>query len=85
MIAPRASNVQIENSFGRRLAQGSIADINKLDFKSILSKAQTKEGELDILIGGPPCQGFSTAGTRFWEDPRNELLKRVKQLGRKVW
>lgn len=51
------------------------ADINKLDFKSILSKAQTKEGELDILIGGPPCQGFSTAGTRFWEDPRNELLK----------
>ena len=51
------------------------ADINKLDFKSILSNTRTKQGELDILIGGPPCQGFSTAGTRFWEDPRNELLK----------
>ena len=51
------------------------ADINQLDFKSILSKVRIKEGELDILIGGPPCQGFSTAGARFWEDPRNELLK----------
>jgi DNA (cytosine-5)-methyltransferase 1 len=51
------------------------ADINKLDFYSILSKTCLKEGELDILIGGPPCQGFSTAGARFWEDPRNELLK----------
>lgn len=28
-----------------------------------------------MLIGGPPCQGFSTAGARFWDDPRNELLK----------
>jgi DNA (cytosine-5)-methyltransferase 1 len=51
------------------------ADINKLDFMSLLSKTHTKEGELDILIGGPPCQGFSMAGARFWDDPRNELLK----------
>ena len=34
-----------------------------------------EEGELDILIGGPPCQGFTTAGPRFWDDPRNHLLK----------
>lgn len=50
-------------------------DINKLDFSSILSKCEIGPGELDILIGGPPCQGFSTAGLRFWEDPRNNLLK----------
>ncbi|WP_101101410.1 DNA cytosine methyltransferase [Macromonas bipunctata] len=57
-------------------------DINKLDFKSILLKCRIKEGELDILVGGPPCQGFSTAGARFWEDPRNELLKSyVRALG----
>ena len=29
--------------------------------------------ELDGLIGGPPCQGFSTAGWRRAEDPRNRL------------
>jgi len=29
--------------------------------------------ELDVLIGGPPCQGFSTAGWRRSNDPRNRL------------
>lgn len=28
---------------------------------------------LDLIIGGPPCQGFSTAGWRSKEDPRNNL------------
>ncbi len=50
----------------------NISDIN---FKELLSDLDLKEGELDILIGGPPCQGFSTAGPRFWDDPRNHLLK----------
>lgn len=50
-------------------------DIDKLDFKAILTKVGLKSGELDVLIGGPPCQGFSTAGTKFWDDPRNHLLK----------
>jgi DNA (cytosine-5)-methyltransferase 1 len=51
------------------------ADIQKLDFSKILQDLELAVGELDILIGGPPCQGFSTAGLRFWEDPRNSLLK----------
>lgn len=37
-------------------------------------------GEADVIIGGPPCQGFSMAGARirhhtFLEDPRNYLFK----------
>jgi len=40
-----------------------------------LKNLNIEAGELDILIGGPPCQGFSTAGSRFWDDPRNHLLK----------
>lgn len=51
------------------------SDINDLDFSSVLSKANMRAGELDILIGGPPCQGFSTAGAKFWDDPRNSLLE----------
>lgn len=50
-------------------------DINDIDFLELLKKLNVCQGEIDVLIGGPPCQGFSTAGTRFWDDPRNHLLK----------
>lgn len=31
-------------------------------------------GSVDILVGGPPCQGFSSAGRRQHDDPRNQLF-----------
>lgn len=31
-------------------------------------------GNVDILVGGPPCQGFSSAGRRQHDDPRNQLF-----------
>jgi len=37
-------------------------------------------GELDILDGSPPCQGFSTAGKRVLDDPRNSLFKQQLRL-----
>ena len=38
-------------------------------FKEILGNKQPL-----AIIGGPPCQGFSTAGTRNSDDPRNRLI-----------
>src|SRR6266542_1262605 len=37
-----------------------------------------KEGahEADVVLGGPPCQGFSALGTRNPRDPRNSLWRR---------
>lgn len=51
------------------------ADIKHLDFSQLLKRLKVTIGEVDIVIGGPPCQGFSSAGLQFWDDPRNKLLK----------
>ncbi len=37
-------------------------------------------GSVDILVGGPPCQGFSTAGRRQHDDPRNQLFAQYLRL-----
>jgi DNA (cytosine-5)-methyltransferase 1 len=39
-----------------------------------------KPGELDVLDGSPPCQGFSTAGKRKYDDPRNSLFMEYARL-----
>lgn len=50
--------------------------IQDLDAVAIRANAGLKKGELDVLVGGPPCQGFSiNAPERFLEDPRNSLFK----------
>ena len=45
-------------------------DITKLDADAL----RTQYGPADIVIGGPPCQGFSMAGRRDTKDPRNSLF-----------
>ncbi len=39
-----------------------IADIRKLETKDLLKRAGISCGDIDVVIGGPPCQGFSVAG-----------------------
>ncbi|MCL2811672.1 MAG: DNA cytosine methyltransferase [Clostridia bacterium] len=36
--------------------------------------------EIDVLFGGPPCQGFSLMGKRDMSDPRNDLLYQFMRL-----
>jgi DNA (cytosine-5)-methyltransferase 1 len=41
-------------------------------------------GKIDIIAGGPPCQGFSFAGRRQADDPRNLLFKKYLEMVRLV-
>jgi DNA (cytosine-5)-methyltransferase 1 len=55
-------------------------DIAELSVDECLSMAGISQGELDILDGSPPCQGFSTAGKRIMDDPRNQLFREFVRL-----
>jgi DNA (cytosine-5)-methyltransferase 1 len=56
------------------------ADIRQLSSADLLERIGLKAGELDILLGGPPCQGFSSAGAKSGDDPRNSLLSHYVRL-----
>ena len=45
------------------------------DIKSIAVDDLKEFSDIDLLIGGPPCQGFSLAGKRDVNDERNTLFK----------
>lgn len=55
-------------------------NIEGLSGRNILKEAGLKRGELDLLIGGPPCQGFSMIGQRKIWDPRNGLFHEFLRL-----
>jgi len=55
-------------------------DIAKLSVEQVLEMTGLKPGELDIFDGSPPCQGFSTAGKRQIDDPRNQLFREYVRL-----
>ena len=55
-----------------RVYQGDIA---ALDPMKLLEDCCLKSGEVDVVVGGPPCQAFSTAGRRGTiQDPRGTLM-----------
>ena len=56
------------------------ADIRDLTADFVLQRIRLNPGELDVLLGGPPCQGFSSAGVKAGDDPRNSLLSHYIRL-----
>lgn len=49
-------------------------NISELSGVEILKELKISKKDLRGIIGGPPCQGFSTMGKRELEDPRNNLF-----------
>ncbi len=85
----RAFGANVRNSRGEP-TRVFCGDIDALLTDSSLrgrefERAEIGDGDIDVLVGGPPCQGFSRNGvrqyldetrrTRFYDDPRNHLYK----------
>lgn len=58
------------------------------DIANIATTGSFRMGDADVIIGGPPCQGFSMAGARirngFIDDPRNYLFKHYLNIVKAV-
>lgn len=52
--------------------------------KNYRSRLKDLAGSVDLIVGGPPCQGFSVAGKRNPADPRNKLTEQYLELVRLV-
>lgn len=57
------------------------ADLDEITGEEVLSTLSLDSGDVDVLIGGPPCQGFSLAGaTTTPGDERNFLITQFIKL-----
>ena len=61
-----------------KLIEKDIIDVSNEEIVYLL-----KNNDVDIVVGGPPCQGFSMAGNigrTFVDDPRNQLFKEFARI-----
>lgn len=71
------ASIYVDNHPKTKMLVDDISNVNNSSF--------FKNGEADIIVGGPPCQGFSMAGARirhnaFLDDPRNHLFKQYLKV-----
>lgn len=59
-------------------------DLSKVSSKDVLDSVHKTPGEIDILVGGPPCQGFSIQRIGDDSDERNNLILKFGKLVRGI-
>mgnify|MGYP001307270909 CR=1 FL=1 len=72
-IEPSFCETYNHNFPSHNLIHKDICDVKDAELKYL-----KEYDEIDVVIGGPPCQGFSIAGNigrKFIDDPRNKLFK----------
>lgn len=57
-----------------------LGDITLPEIKQQIISVASKQKKIGVVIGGPPCQGFSHAGWRNPDDKRNQLFKEFVQI-----
>jgi len=69
-------------TYAANLGSGPVwrVDLSTADAAALVAHAAPPATPVDLIVGGPPCQGFSSAGARDWADPRNTLLRRFVEV-----
>ena len=71
-----------ENHGSAEAMKLDLFDHNNIDV--IIDYLEKNNIKLDVLVGGPPCQGFSVAGPRDMNDKRNTLYTAMVELAERV-
>ena len=80
---------QISKSYVKNHKNTIMLNCDVSEFNAKFSKLKLNTSKIDLVVGGPPCQGFSMAGARirkniFIEDPRNYLFKKYFDVIKKI-
>ncbi len=75
--------IEIDSSFAETLKENNkgmrviISDIRKMDPTEAVNYVGLQKNEINLIAGGPPCQGFSQSNcrSRYLENPLNSLYK----------
>lgn len=59
-------------------------DIKDFGFKDLQNDLNIKKGEVDLVIGGPPCQAYSTVGKRLINDPKGKLFQEYYRILKEI-
>lgn len=65
------------NHPGVEMFEGDIKDFGLTAMKSTFGKTLPK---IDLVVGGPPCQAYSTVGKRLLDDPRGALFQEYYRI-----
>lgn len=72
-VVPTYAQTYARNHIGTKV---TTADIRALNAQEVREELGLERGQLDLMAGGPPCQGFSiNAPVRSTEDQRNHLFR----------
>lgn len=76
----KEAGMTYRRNFDHPLVEGDIKteEVKKLFYDTV--KTNLKGRDLTIVAGGFPCQGFSMAGNRIVDDPRNSLYKEMLDI-----
>ncbi|MFH1827549.1 MAG: DNA (cytosine-5-)-methyltransferase, partial [bacterium] len=59
-------------------------DIKEFGIADLQKDFGINEGEIDLIVGGPPCQAYSTVGKRLIEDPRGKLFQEYYRVLKEI-